>query len=131
LLKSVMKCPVTPEDWKAVTEGFTAKWNFPHCVGAIDGKHIAIRCSRNKRSLYFDYKGFHSIVLLALVDADYKFLYVNIGASGAGSDRGVFGETDLKEAFEGGSIICMPEPDHYLMMTSPCPTSSWVMTPFP
>ena len=60
--------------------------------------------------LYFNYKGFHSIVLLALVDADYKFLYADIGASGAGSDGGVFGETDLKEAFEDGSIG-MPEPD--------------------
>jgi len=62
-------------------------------------------------SLHFNYKGFHSIVLLALVDADYKFLYVDIGDSGAGSGRGVFGETDLKEPFEDGSIICMPEQD--------------------
>ena len=48
----VMKCLVTPEDWKSVAEGFSAKWNFPHCVGAIDGKHIAIRCLRNGESLY-------------------------------------------------------------------------------
>ena len=32
----VMKCPVTPVEWKAVAEGFSAKWNFRHCVGAID-----------------------------------------------------------------------------------------------
>ena len=30
----VMKCPVIPEEWKAVTEGFSTKWNVPHCVGA-------------------------------------------------------------------------------------------------
>ena len=38
------------------------------------------------------------------------YRYVDIGASGAGSDGGVFGETDLKEAFEDRSIG-MPEPD--------------------
>jgi len=42
--------------------------------------------------------------LLALIDAHYNFLYVNIGASGADSDGGVFGETDVKDAFEDRSI---------------------------
>jgi len=67
--------------------------------------------------------------LLALVDADYQFLHVGIKASGAGSD-GVFGETDLKEAFENGSkpMVCR-NGTHSLMMTSSCPTSSWVMMP--
>ena len=37
---------------------------------------------------------------MALVDAHYKFLYVDMGASGSNSDGGVFGETYLKEAFE-------------------------------
>jgi len=52
--------------------------------------------SRNEGPLYVNYKGFHSIVLLALVDADYKVLYMDIGASGASSDGRVTGVTDLK-----------------------------------
>jgi len=52
----------------------------------------------NGGSLYFNYKGFHSIVFLASVDADYKFLYVDNGASSGG----VFRETDLKEGSEDG-----------------------------
>jgi len=36
-------------------------------------------------------------VLLAVVDADYKFLYCNMGANGAGSDAGIFNDTELKE----------------------------------
>ena len=123
-----------------MVEGFSAKWNFPNCVGAIDGKHIAIRCPGNRGSLYFNYKGFHSIVLLALVDADYKFLYVDIGVSGAGSDGGVFGEMDLKEAFENESIG-MPEPDplpnddkpmpYFIVGDDAFPLKTWLMKPLP
>ena len=43
-------------------------------MGTLDGKHIAIKCPKNGGSLYYSYKGFRSIVLMKLVDADYKFI---------------------------------------------------------
>jgi len=66
-------------------------------MGASDGKHIAIQKPINSDSYYYNYKGFSSIVLLSVVDADYKFLYCDIGANGAGSDAGIFSDTELKE----------------------------------
>ena len=38
-----VKAPVIEEEWKGVSDQFDRMWNFPHCVGAIDGKHSLSR----------------------------------------------------------------------------------------
>ena len=79
-------CPTDPEDWKKIKERFRNRWNVPHEVGALDGKHIARRKPKKSCSEYFNYKGYFSLVLFALVDVDFKFLWVNVGGTGSSSD---------------------------------------------
>lgn len=73
---------MSEQDWKAVSKDFEEKWNFPHTIGALDGKHITIQAPFRSGTEYFNYKKIFSIVLLALVDANYNFMYVNIGSQG-------------------------------------------------
>ncbi|XDV26238.1 hypothetical protein PO909_030000 [Leuciscus waleckii] len=76
--------PVPNEElWKTTALRFSEKWNFPNCIGALDGKHIVIQAPANSGSQFFNYKGTFSVVLLALVDTDYRFLVVDVGASGS------------------------------------------------
>jgi hypothetical protein len=39
-----LQVPSTEEEWKEVSNEFLIRWNFPHCIGAMDGKHVAIKC---------------------------------------------------------------------------------------
>ena len=77
LSEEYMKCPSTPEEWERVAENFSARWQFEHCLGALDGKHITITAPGKTGSVFYNYKGHFSIVLMGLVDADYNFLYVD------------------------------------------------------
>ena len=104
-------CPTDPEDWKKIEERFRNRWNVPHAVGVLDGKHIAIKKSKKSGSEYFNYKGYFSLILLDLVDADYKFLWVNAGAIGSSSDAQIFNRSKLKRRIENGTLgLPPPEP---------------------
>lgn len=103
-LEEVIKCPRTPEDWKEVADDFSTRWNFHYTLGAIDGKHVAIKAPPHTGSYYYNCKGFFSIVMLAVVDANYRFLYVDVGANGRSSDAGIFNDSGLHRAVENGKV---------------------------
>ncbi len=85
----------TKEEWNFIAQEFYNKWNFPNCVGALDGKYIQIRQPKYSSSAFYNYKGFFSIVLMALVDANYRFLYIDVGANGRNNDASVFNACSL------------------------------------
>ncbi|XP_011883714.1 PREDICTED: uncharacterized protein LOC105570872, partial [Vollenhovia emeryi] len=61
-----VRMPQSEEEWKVVAYDYGTRWNYYNCIGAMDGKHIRIDPPLSSGSLYHNYKGYSSIVLLAL-----------------------------------------------------------------
>lgn len=84
--------------WKMKAERFAALWDFPYCLGALDGKHVRIQCPSRAGSLFFNYKQFHSIQLQAVVDADLMFVIIDVGEYGRNSDGAAFKTSSFGKA---------------------------------
>ncbi|KAJ4440840.1 hypothetical protein ANN_10687 [Periplaneta americana] len=85
----------TSDTFRKIAEEYFNVWNFPNCLGAIDGKHIRINCPAHSGTMYFNYKHFYSIVLQAVVDANYRFTIIDVGGYGKQSDGGTFRSSDM------------------------------------
>jgi len=135
----VFNPPTTQAGWLRLAERFQDRWNLPHACGALDGKHVAIRKPKDSGTLYYNYKGFFSIVLLALVDADYRFVWADIGANGAASDCGVFNRSELEPGLREGTIN-LPDPSplpnddrdmpYFMVGDDAFPLRPYMMKPF-
>ncbi|KAK0131210.1 Protein ALP1-like [Merluccius polli] len=108
LVEEVMPVP-TREDWSTMAEQFEWCWNFPNCIGAIDGKHVVIQAPSNSGSLYYNYKGTFSLVLLAVVDANYLFRIVDVGGYGRTSDSGSLRNSAFGGGLWGGTLDLPPD----------------------
>ena len=134
-----MRSPQNSEDWKKITDWFENIWNFPHCVGAIDGKHILMQAQANCGSRYFNYKGTHSIVLLAVCDYNYCFTLVDIGDYGRQSDGGVFSNSIFDITMEVNYSLYLPlilyqvkhlQRQTFLLVTA-FPLKTYLLRPYP
>ncbi|VEN48424.1 unnamed protein product [Callosobruchus maculatus] len=140
LAPEYLETPETPEKWEEISRGFQDKWNFPHCLGSIDGKHINIQAPPRSGSLFYNYKKHFSIVLLGACDADYKFTYVDIGAYGSQSDGGVLRNSVFGQRLENNDINiprdkCLPGTNivmpYFFVGDEAFPLKKYIMRPYP
>lgn len=99
----------TLEIWEKNAVDFHNIWQMPNTIGAIDGKHVTIKKPINSGSSFFNYKQYHSIVLMAVVDANYKFVFIDVGSKGRFPDGNIFDNSILKRKIISKELH-LPEP---------------------
>ena len=137
--REYLRCPPTPDEWKELEREFRIRWNVSHALGALDGKHVALKKPKNSGALYHNYKGFFSIVMLALVDGQYKFRWVDAGTAGSCSDVQIFNACQLQRRIEDGRIG-FPDPapitlggrdvPYFILADDAFALKTWLMKPY-
>jgi len=107
---------------------FQKRWQFSQCCGAVDRKQVRIQVPPGTGSQYFNYKGFFSVILFAVINAEYDFIYVNIGANGRAGDAGLWNQCSFKNALEEKRLN-MPE-NHVILGDEAFPLKPYLMKPF-
>lgn len=109
------------------------RWGLPQCVGAIDGSHIPIIAPTD----YFNRKGWHSIILQAVVDGRGKFWNVFTGLPGSMHDAQVLRLSSLWELASRGNLfpqhtrtIGTVSAGYYILRDSAYPLKEWLLKPF-
>ena len=120
LKEKYIMAPQNENQWKVIASEFERKWNFNHCIGAIDGKHVVMQAPARSGSLFFNYKKTHSIVLMAVCNANYEFTLIDIGDTGRNSDGGVFSSSQLGIAFNE-NLLKIPNEEDILNTTASFP----------
>lgn len=136
LAKRYIRIP-TGESAQTIIDGFLHTWGFPQCFGAIDGSHIPIIAPSVDPSDYFNRKGFHSIVLQALVDHEYKFMNVFVGWPGSCHDARILANSAIFSKAEDGSLLPTTMQQiggvdvPVVILGDPAyPLQTWLMKPF-
>ena len=61
-LAEFLQAPSSAEERTSIADDFHRLWQFPNCLGAIDGKHVVIKAPTKSGFLFHNYKGTFCIV---------------------------------------------------------------------
>ncbi|KAJ8897772.1 hypothetical protein PR048_003122, partial [Dryococelus australis] len=127
-LRNYCKCPTTEKESENVAGECEHRWNFPNCIRAVDGKHVAITPPPRSESYFYHYKNFHSQVLLGIANTNYELLYSSFGINGRVSDGGLrlVEKTRRRESefTKGGNVR------YVLVVDDVFPLREYIMKPF-
>ncbi|XP_065892383.1 uncharacterized protein [Dysidea avara] len=136
LLKEYIKFP-TGRDLDQTVNLFKSKWGVPQCFGAVDGCHVPISVPCENHTEYYNRKGWYSMLIQGLADANYCFLDICVGWPGSVHDARVFSHSNLYSKITRGQLL----PDKpelisgisvplFMIGDSAYPLQSWLLKPF-
>ena len=88
-----------------ISTGDSHNYNFPHCIGGIDGSHIPIVASVEFPADHYNRKGWHCVILQALVDHEYRFMNLSVGYPGRAHDACVLANLVVFQKAQAGNLL--------------------------
>ena len=88
-----------------IVETYKRRWGFPGCFGAIDGTHVPILAPTENHADYVNRKGYHSVVMQAVVDSKYLFRDIVIGWPGSVHDARVLSNSKIFNIGEQNKLL--------------------------
>ena len=133
--------PKTEDEFREAMITMEEHWQFPCAFGAIDGCHIPLKCppgGQQSQKEHHNFKGFYSIVLMAIVNAKYEFTWASCGYPGNNHDfSSIFQATNIYARINNGTILPhiakkLNETDipPLLLDDGAFPFHTWLMKPF-
>lgn len=98
-------------------------------IGAVDGSHIRIKVPTEYRNVYYNRKGYASVVLMAAADHTEKFTFIYIGECGSVHDSSVLQRSEMWTKFTDQTDTYFPD-NTYMLGDLAFPLTPFLMTPF-
>ena len=104
-----VRFPRTADDFRKATSAYEDAFGLPGAIGAIDGTLVHMRKPTRAESggdndAFWCYKGHIASLLLAICDAQGRFIYINAGAPGTCGDAGLWFRTQLRSQIQEGCL---------------------------
>ena len=115
----------SPSQMLAISENFEALHGIPYVVGAIDGSHIPIIAPEQHAADYYCRKGFHSVLLQAVVDHSCCFWDYDIGWCGSIHDYNLFCKSHIGKYCLSGKLL-----PYALLGDAAYQPRPWMFTPY-
>ena len=132
--------PKTEEEYRVKITDMEELWQFPCCWSAIDGCHIPIKCppgGLESSKEYHNFKNFYSIILMGMVDAQYRFVWGSCGFPGNSHDAIIFQSTQFWTDMQENHVIPQIGKDIAGVLVPPLvigdsafPCQTWLMKPY-
>lgn len=108
LLPEFIKFPPRVE---TLQQEFYSVAGFPLVVGCIDGTHVPIKCpNKEQATLYINRKGFYSLNIQVVCDAERRILDIVARWRGSAHDARIWDSCSLKDKFEVSILLNITQP---------------------
>ena len=105
----LIRLPMTEAEVREKTTNFFHHWQFPQCLGAVDGTHVDIKQSSDNATDFINHKSRFSLNIQACCDYNCQFMDVVVKWPGSVHGTRMFVNSALNQKLRSGVIPRCPK----------------------